>query len=216
MAVHGFNEVGHGSFHKIDALDDIELEPLGGRKGRDQFVHALGRSGQDDAFAVRAAAQAPQADVTVDGLAQEEADGSEDDEKKKDRAARDAQFEENHAGAEDQADPDTGVGDLAQGAPQGFFQRVLVKSLHFEQERSEQRDNDEHPEEVLQRGNFRQNIEIDDLVTAQRVSKVKNTSQNDAIGNLIELQGQFLFARDHERADSRTLPHGGNVSEPLL
>jgi hypothetical protein len=63
----------------------------------------------------------------------------------------------------------------------------LVKSLHFEQQRTKKGDNQEHPEEPLQRRNLGQDIEVDDLITPQRVSDIEGHHQNQAVKDLIQL-----------------------------
>ena len=188
LPVHGFDQRCHAVFLQIHPFRDIDFQPLHGGQFRDGLRHSLGLAGKDNAFSLGAAAQPSQVQNAEYRFAGEQTERSEGKKEEKGRTTGDAQLQKNDTATEDEAEPNCGVRDLPQRAAQRFFKRILVKTLHLEQQWAEKSANKEHPEESLERRDRGQQIEVDDLVTAQGVSGIKGQHQDQTIGNLVYLQ----------------------------
>ena len=172
LPVHGIDQRCHAVFHQIHPFRDIDFQSLHGGQCRDGLRHPLRLAGEDNAFSLGPAAQPSQVQNAEYRLAGEQTERGEGEKEKKGRATGDAQLQKNDAATEDEAEPNSGVRDLPQRAAHRFFKRILVKTLHLEQQWAEKSANKEHPEESFERRDRGQQIEVDDLVTAQGVSGI--------------------------------------------
>ena len=129
---------------------------------------------------------------------QEEGAGGEGDEERHDRAAGDVEPQEIRARGDDQPQPEDGAGDLFERLAERLLQGVGIESLEFEHDRPKGQDDEDQPLEVGKRtdGLAAEEIEVR-AQEAQGVRKPKRRDHQDAIGDLKELEIEFLFSTKH-------------------